>query len=85
MDDESQLRELLGESLSALGCTVECAAHGAEAVALYRAALDRNEPFDLVILDLTVRGGKGGAETIRELCALDPEVRAIACSGFRTN
>ncbi|HSC89001.1 MAG TPA: response regulator [Polyangiaceae bacterium] len=82
MDDEPLLRDLLVDSLSALECKVEGAAHGDDAIALYRAAMERSDPFDVVILDLTVRGGKGGAETLRELQAIDPNVRAIACSGY---
>ncbi len=82
MDDEPLLRELLADSLSALDCQVECAAHGDDAIALYQRALERSEPFDVVILDLTVRGGKGGLETVVELAKLDPQVRAVACSGY---
>jgi signal transduction histidine kinase/ActR/RegA family two-component response regulator len=82
MDDEPLLRELLADSLTALECRVDCAAHGDDAVALYKQAIEHRDPFDVVILDLTVRGGKGGAETLRELQAIDPNVCAIACSGY---
>jgi two-component system cell cycle sensor histidine kinase/response regulator CckA len=34
------------------------------------------------ILDLTVPGGKGGKEYVRELCALDPSIKAIVSSGY---
>ena len=33
-------------------------------------------------IDLTVPGGLGGRETIRELAKLDPDVRAIVASGY---
>jgi two-component system, cell cycle sensor histidine kinase and response regulator CckA len=36
----------------------------------------------VVILDLTVPGGMGGAETLAELQRLDPGVLAVACSGY---
>ena len=39
-------------------------------------------PFDVVILDLTIRGGLGGAETLRKLLKIDPEVKAIVSSGY---
>jgi two-component system cell cycle sensor histidine kinase/response regulator CckA len=35
-----------------------------------------------VILDLTVRGGMGGAETIKELLQFDPGVKAVVSSGY---
>jgi two-component system cell cycle sensor histidine kinase/response regulator CckA len=35
-----------------------------------------------VILDLTIPGGMGGKETVHQLLALDPDVRAIVSSGY---
>ena len=43
------------------------------------------QPFDLVILDLTIRGGMGGMETLRELVGIDPDVRAVVSSGYSDN
>lgn len=40
------------------------------------------EPFDLVLMDLTIPGGMGGKETIRELLKIDPNVKAVVCSGY---
>jgi len=81
MDDEPRLLELLSDCLVALKCRVERATQGDEAIALYQKAM-KDDPFDVVILDLTIRGGKGGAETMRELKQMDPGVLAIACSGY---
>ena len=39
-------------------------------------------PFDAVIVDLTIPGGMGGADTIEVLRKLDPEVRAVVSSGY---
>ena len=44
--------------------------------------MENGEPYDAVILDLTVPGGMGGKEAITELKKLDPNVRAIASSGY---
>jgi CheY-like chemotaxis protein len=82
MDDEPRLRDLLADCLVALGCRVETAADGAEAIAAYRQAMQKGQPFDVVILDLTVRGGMGGVETVTHLRELNPEVQAIASSGY---
>ena len=56
---------------------------GREAIDLLE-ALKQGRPYDAVIMDLTVRGGLGGKETIRRLKALDQNVRAIASSGYST-
>ena len=43
------------------------------------------EFFDVVILDITIPGKMGGRETIRKLLEIDPDVRAIASSGYSTD
>jgi CheY-like chemotaxis protein len=82
MDDEELIREATGALLEHLGYTYEAAKDGAEAVDLYRHALQTGEPFDAVILDLTVPGGTGGRESIKQLLAIDPRVKAIVSSGY---
>jgi PAS domain S-box-containing protein len=82
MDDEEIIREVTGNLLRALGHECEFAEKGESAVAKFKAARDEGRPFDLVLLDLTIRGGMGGVETIRELLAIDPEVKAIVSSGY---
>jgi PAS domain S-box-containing protein len=82
MDDEEIVRVVAGELLRALGHEVAFAEHGAAALERYRAARDAGRPFDAVILDLTIRGGMGGAEALRELKKLDPAVKAIVSSGY---
>ena len=61
---------------------MELAEHGDEATAKYREALQAGRRFDAVILDLTIRGGKGGEATLKELLALDPAVKAVVSSGY---
>jgi len=39
-------------------------------------------PFDVVILDLAIRGGMGGAETVRKLLKIDPKAKVIVSSGY---
>jgi DNA-binding NarL/FixJ family response regulator len=39
------------------------------------------EPFDAVIMDLTIPGGMGGREAVKELLRIDPQVKAIVSSG----
>ena len=44
--------------------------------------MDSGELFDAVILDLTVLGGIGGEQTLKELLNIDPHVRAVVSSGY---
>jgi two-component system, cell cycle sensor histidine kinase and response regulator CckA len=82
MDDEEWVREVTGEMLRHLGYSVQFAAHGVEALRLLQEARERGEPFALVLLDLVIKGGMGGMETLREMLKADPFVRAISTSGY---
>ncbi len=82
MDDEVSVRKVVGELLKHLGCEVEFAADGREAIAVFEAARERKVSFDVVILDLTVINGMGGKEAMERLLKIDPETRAIVSSGY---
>lgn len=82
MDDEVLIRSIAGELLNELGYDASFAQNGREAVALYQRAREEKKPFDVVIMDLTIPGGMGGEEAIRQLRALDPDVKAIVSSGY---
>ncbi len=82
MDDEKMFCEMAGQMLSRAGYDVELASDGTEAVRLFRAAREAGKGFDIVILDLTVRGGAGGRETVRELLEIDPSLKAVASTGY---
>ncbi len=82
MDDEAVVRDVASELVRELGHEAVCAEHGAAALEAYRKARDAGRPFDVVILDLTIRGGMGGLEAVRGLRAIDPAVRAVMSSGY---
>lgn len=82
MDDEEVVRKVAGEMITALGHAVDCVAHGGEAITRYQQAREAGRPYDIVILDLTVRGGMGGAEAMKRLLEIDPGVKAVVSSGY---
>jgi signal transduction histidine kinase/CheY-like chemotaxis protein len=82
MDDQAIVRSAAMEMLKRVGYDVVPADDGAAAIALYQEAQASGAPFDALILDLTVPGGLGAEETIRELLRVDPNVRAIVSSGY---
>jgi CheY-like chemotaxis protein len=82
MDDEESLRKLACAMLGRLGYEVEVAADGREAIEMYRLAMEMNREFDVVMMDLTVPGGIGGKDAIKDLLRINPGVRAIVSSGY---
>jgi PAS domain S-box-containing protein len=82
MDDEEMVRNVAEALVKVLGNEVEVVENGEEAITRYMSARESGNPFDIVILDLTIRGGLGGLETIERLLDIDPGVRAIVSSGY---
>ena len=82
MDDDEAVREVAAMALSIAGYEAELSKDSDEAVALYKEAMESGAPFDVVILDLTIPGGVGGAETVKRLLEIDPEVKAVVSSGY---
>ncbi len=82
MEDEKMLRDSGRKILQQLGYEVETARNGREAVEMYKAAMAASDAFDLVLLDLTVKGGPGGKAAIKELLKVNPNVKAVVCSGY---
>ena len=62
--------------------TAAFARHGREAIEKFLEAQRSGDPFDVVILDLTIHGGMGGAETLRQLAEIDRGVKAVVSSGY---
>ena len=77
MDDEDIVRETLKDMLEIMGCKVDEAENGDKVIE--KVKIDH---YDIIFLDLTVPGGKGGVETVKEILKIDPEAKVIACSGY---
>ncbi|MBP8987764.1 MAG: response regulator [Spirochaetes bacterium] len=82
MDDDEMVTESLREMLSLQGCDVMTVRDGDAAVKVASQAVKQNKPFDIAILDLTIQGGKGGVDSIRELKAIVPGCKFIASTGY---
>ena len=82
MDDNVGLQQATSDAFQDLGYSVVCTDDGARTIDLYQGAMRSGAPFDVVLMDLTIRGGMGGEETIKRLLKIDPGVRAIVCSGY---
>lgn len=82
MDDEEVILNIAKEMLELNGYRVETARNGEEAFRKYREEMDKNNPFDLVVMDLTIPGEKGGIEVLKDILTIDPEVKALVSSGY---
>ena len=82
MDDEKMVRDVMLAMLKRLGYQGVVATNGEEAVDLYISSLQSGQPFSAVIFDLTVPGGMGGKEALRQILERDAEVKAIVSSGY---
>jgi PAS domain S-box-containing protein len=85
MDDEELVRTTADMMLRHLGYDVVCTVDADGAVDEYRRAMESGCPFDVVLLDLTVPGGKGGLEAAAELRKIDPQVVTVVSSGYSTD
>jgi len=82
MEDEDIVRSLLSDMLGKIGYTVTITVDGAEAIESYKKAKESNQPYDAVIMDLTIPGGMGGKEAIKKFKEIDSEIKAIVSSGY---
>jgi two-component system, cell cycle sensor histidine kinase and response regulator CckA len=82
MDDEAILRDVMVAMLAPFQCSADSAAEGAEGLALFKRALADNDPYGLVVADLTVPGGMGGADMMKAMRATGHPIKSIVVSGY---
>jgi two-component system cell cycle sensor histidine kinase/response regulator CckA len=82
MDDGQSIRQLGALALQRMGLEATVVADGASAVDEFAKAKAAGRPYHLVILDLSVEGGLGGVETIKQLRKIDPDILAIVSNGY---
>jgi PAS domain S-box-containing protein len=82
MDDDDMVRHVAASMLAHLGYDPVTTCEGAEALERTRTLLAEGKQLSAAMLDLTVRSGEGGRDTVRPLRALVPELPIIASSGY---
>lgn len=85
MDDEKAIRNVVSAMLCHLGHDVVVAQDGEEAIRLFGEALNSAAPIDITIMDLTIPGGMGGEDAVKEILKMNPEAKVIASSGYSTD
>lgn len=85
MDDENTIRDIVATMLQTMGYTVTEVKDGHEAIKAFSQINKNAAGFKAVILDLTVRGGMGGLETVAEIRKIAPFIPIFASSGYSDN
>lgn len=82
MDDEEMIREVVGDMLIHMGYKVDFSKDGVEACRKYCDSIKKKEKFDAVIMDLTIPGGMGGKQAVKEILKMDSKAKVIVSSGY---
>ncbi|MGB7566613.1 MAG: PAS domain S-box protein [Chitinivibrionales bacterium] len=85
MDDEDDVRSAVREVLESLGYAVACKNDGREALDFFISETKAGRTFAAVIFDLTVPGGMGGVEAVREIRKLNKVIPVFVASGYADN
>ncbi|WDM68745.1 response regulator [Xanthomonas cucurbitae] len=78
VEDQEELRELIGEALRDAGITVDTADDGHAALRMLR----KHGPYDVVFSDVRMPNGMSGIELSEQVAQLLPQARVILASGF---
>jgi CheY-like chemotaxis protein len=82
MDDDQSILDMTGRMLTKMGYNVETFTEGGKALRAYKKAKEEQHPFDAVLLDIVIKKGMGGKETLKKLLEFDPDARGMAISGY---
>jgi PAS domain S-box-containing protein len=82
LEDESLIRRLIHTTLAQAGHRVDEAREGQAAIHAYCSAAQAGDPYDLLIMDLTIENGMGGVEAMHRIKEFDPGACAIVSSGY---
>jgi CheY-like chemotaxis protein len=85
LEDDVLLRNLMTRTLKREGYETTETSDGSDTVKAYGEAMFAKKPFDLVLIDLTIPLGMGGARAMQLLLQMDPQVDAIVSSGNRSD
>lgn len=81
VDDEDDLRKVAHMILKRCGYEVVETDNGQDALKIYQSLARTGSTPDVVLMDLTLRGGMNGGETAAEILKFDPDARLVVTSG----
>jgi len=85
LDDEEIVRNVIGAMLKRMGHDISYAVNGHEAVQKYKKSFEIQDPYNIIITDLTIPGGMGGQKASEEILKINPQAKIIVSSGYATD
>lgn len=79
MDDDDIILDMTSAMLKSMKFKVLTAKNGNDALTLFR---ENQNSISAIICDLTIQGGKGGKETVKEIRAIDGSIPVFVASGY---
>jgi CheY-like chemotaxis protein len=81
MDDEPMILDILTRMLENLNYIVTGTLDGNQAIQAAARAKATNMPFDIILMDLIIPQGLGGADALPTISKINPTAKVIASSG----
>lgn len=81
MDDDMVIRLAMAKLIEGLGYIVDTYENGEDAVVAYQKEFSSGSPYDILILDYTVKNGINGKETMSQIKDINPSAIGILASG----
>ncbi len=82
LDDEEMILQLVTDIFNLMNFDVTAVTSAEEAISAFEEASRQGRPFDLCLFDMTLPGNMNGADVLRQIRKIDPNVKAIVSSGF---
>ncbi|HNX57723.1 MAG TPA: substrate-binding domain-containing protein [Spirochaetota bacterium] len=82
LEDNEQVISVLTLFVESIHARADITVEGIDTIRRYREEFDAGKKYDIVLTDLTIPGGMGGAEVMREILAFDPSACGIVSSGY---
>jgi len=82
MDDEKAILDMMKKMLESFGYNVVVKTNGAEAIDFFAAEFKANRKIAGMIFDITVPGGMGGKEAVKEIRKMCSDTPVFVASGY---
>jgi len=82
MDDEEVIRETVSRLLETAGYSVVCKNEGWKTLEYFIREVNAGRTFAALLLDLTIPGGLGGKDVVREIRKINMKIPVFVASGY---
>ncbi|MDN5278030.1 MAG: hypothetical protein PWR01_1995 [Clostridiales bacterium] len=86
VEDDYMVAGALHLMLERMGLDCDYARNENEAMNLFRRTIDSENEYQIVVVDLVLgENGNGGAELMKQIRELRPQITSILCSGYTSS